>query len=441
MLQSFKVRNFRSIQALDLDLSFAEKRAPAGYQEVSNIYFLETDKKKRIVPTLALFGSNASGKSNVLMAHRIFADCVLSGIQGLFHPNKLNNRGKPTVFSATFVIEGHDYQYDLEYNRQTILKEEFILDGKTVYRITPEGRDFKGLSSASYPTERLQEVCRVECCNPQGDQTATFLAIIGKRYQGLHDGITTLVRYLSDHFVVLNDNVIHLSRGVNTLAAVLATEHDPEPLKSAFEQIPSLLESLDIHISRMSMDRTRVRLEHDRNHTQEYLEAPAEFYNRITSVEKEGENIVLNADSIRSFHEDEDGNEVEFDFTSEESSGTQVVAGLLGIFLAVLKTGGTVLVDELDRSLHPLLLIELVRLFKEKRYNEHNAQLIFTLHNTEILDAGLLRVSEVGIVRKTAQDGTDLVRLSDFKGFNNNVATFRQQYLTGQFAGIPFPYI
>ena len=165
-----------------------------------------------------------------------------------------------------------------------------------------------------------------------------------------------------------------------------------------------------------------------------------QFYNRITSVEKEGSNIVLNADSIRSFHQDAEGNEVEFDFTTEESSGTQIVAGLLGIFLAALKTGGTVIVDELDRSLHPLLLIELVRLFKEKRYNEHNAQLIFTAHNTEILDVDILRISEVGIVRKTQQEGTELVRLSDFEGVSN-LASFRELYLNGQFAGIPFPYI
>ena len=99
------------------------------------------------------------------------------------------------------------------------------------------------------------------------------------------------------------------------------------------------------------------------------------------------------------------------------------------------------IVDELDRSLHPLLLIELVRLFKDKRYNSNGAQLIFTAHNTEILDAGMLRVSEVGIVKRTSQEGTEIVRLSDFRGINNNIATFRQQYLNGQFAGIPFPYI
>ncbi len=441
MLSSFKVRNFRSIQALRLNLSFAEKRAPVGYRDSGTLYFLEPRKKVRLVPTLAVYGSNASGKSNVLMALRVFADCVLTGIQGQFHPDKLNNRGKPTRFSAAFVLNGQDYLFELAYNRQTIIREQLQVDGKEIYRISAEGKFFKGLSSSAYPEARLQEIHRVECCNPQSDQTVTFLSVIGKRYQGLHAGITMLCEYLTEQFVVLSDNSIHLSRGVNTLAAVLANAHEPEPLKSAFEQITSLLESLDIHISRMAMDRTRVMLEHDKNHIQEYLDAPPEFYNRITSVEKEGENVVLNADSIRSFHQDADGNEVEFDFTTEESSGTQIVAGLLGIFLSVLKTGGIVIVDELDRSLHPLLLIELVRLFKEKRYNAHNAQLIFTVHNTEILDAGMLRASEVGIVRKTLQEGTDLVRLSDFEGFNSNIVNFRQQYLNGQFAGIPFPYI
>ncbi len=440
MLSSFKVRNFRSIQHLELNLSFAEKRAPAGYQDSDSLFFIEPKKKTRIVPTLAIYGSNASGKSNILVALRVFADCVLTGIQGQFFPDKLNRRNWSTRFLVSFVIAGQDYQFDLEYNRETILKEQLQINGKIIYQIEADNKNFKELSSMAYPENRLLEIYRVECCTPQKRQTVTFLSIVGKRYQGLHAGITALRQYLSERFVVLSDNSIHLSRGVNALAEVLANAHEPEPLKSAFDQITSLLENLDIHICRMAMDRTRVMLEHDKNHTQEYLDAPAEFYNRITSVEKEGQNIILNADSIRSFHQDIDGNEVEFDFTTEESSGTRIVAGLLGIFLSVLKTGGTVVVDELDRSLHPLLLIELVRLFKEKRYNEHNAQLIFTVHNTEILDVGLLRVSEVGIVKKTLQDGTELVRLSDFEGFNN-LASFRQQYLNGQFAGIPFPYI
>ncbi len=440
MLSLFKVENFRSIQQLSLNLSFAEKRAPAGYQDSESLFFLEPQKKTRLVPTLAIYGSNASGKSNVLMALKTFAACILNGIQGQFYPNKLQSTSRPVSFDATFVFDSHEYRYQLEYDRETIIREIFYVDAQKIFSIAPSDKQFGGLSTVAYPLERLSEIYRVECCDPQQKQTMTFLSIMGKRYQGLNQGITELCRYISDQFIVLSDNSIHLSRGVNALAAVMAQSDEPEPLHSAFEQITTLLESLDIHISRMAMDRTRVMLEHDSKHTKDYLEAPPEFYNRITSVEKEGDSIVLNADSIHSFHQDNDGNEVEFDFTTEESSGTQIVAGLLGIFLAALKTGGTVIVDELDRSLHPLLLIQLIRLFKEKRYNENNAQLIFTVHNTDILDVGLMRISEVGIISKTIQDGTELVRISDFKDINN-VASFRRQYLNGQFAGIPFPYI
>lgn len=440
MLSSFKVRNFRSIQDLSLDMSFAEKRAPAGYQDTESLFFLESQKKIRLVPTLAIYGANASGKSNVLKAVKTFSDCILSGIQGQFRPNKLQSASHPVSFEAAFVFDGHEYRYELQYDRETILKEVFHVDSHRIYSITDSDKWFDGLSTQAYPLERLLEIYRVECCDPRQHQTVTFLAIMGKRYQGLHHGITELYRYINDHLIVLSDNSIHLSRGVNALADVMAKADEPEPLHSAFEEITGLLESLDIHITRMAIDRTRMRLEHDANHTKDYLDAPAEFYNRITSVEKEGDNIVLNADSIHSFHKDNDGNEIEFDFTTEESSGTQIVAGLLGIFLAALKTGGTVIVDELDRSLHSLLLIQLIRLFKEKRYNENNAQLIFTVHNTDILDVGLMRVSEVGIISKTTQDGTTLVRISDFKEIEN-VASFRRQYLNGQFSGIPFPYV
>ncbi len=425
---------------MELHLSFAEKKAPSGYQDSEFLFFLEPRKKIRLVPTLAIYGSNASGKSNALMALRTFVDCTLMGIQGQFKPDKLNHLRHSTTFSATFEIAGNHYFYELDYDRETILKERLLVNDVEIYQIIPEHKNFENLSSMAYPKNRLFEIYRVECCSHLGKQIVTFLSVIGKRYQGLNAEITELCQYLDNRFVVLGDNSIHLSRGVNALAAVMAAANEPDPLKSAFEQITSLLESLDIHINRMEIDRKRVTLDHDRVHAQEYLDAPADFYHHVTSVEKEGANIVLNADSIHSFHEDADGNEVEFDFITEESSGTQIVAGLLGIFLAVLKTGGTVIVDELDRSLHPLLLIELIRLFKSKRYNMNHAQLIFTVHNTDILDVGLMRTSEVGIISRTKRDGTELVRIADFKGYNN-IASFRRQYLNGHFSGIPFPYI
>lgn len=148
---------------------------------------------------------------------------------------------------------------------------------------------------------------------------------------------------------------------------------------------------------------------------------------------------ILSVDYIYSYHKDIDGNDVKFKFT-EESEGTQIIAGLLGIFLSALDRGATLVIDELERSLHPLLLTEVIRLFKDKRYNTNNAQLIFTAHNTDILDADLLRVSEIAVVKKNIKEGTVLTRVSAFEGIRN-VTNFRKQYLNGAFSGIPHPYI
>ena len=431
MFSFFRIHNFRSILDLKVNFSFAEKKAPPGFKESDIVFFSEPKKGERLVPALALYGSNASGKSNVLMAMGVFRDCAISDIGGKYQPDKLHHGNLSTIFEAGFVIGGKEFVYLLEYDRDEVLKETLKADGTLLFSIDRGRCVFGAVATASYPADRLDEIFRVECSTPQKKQTRTFLSVIGSRYPGLNSLVTSVYGYLHEDVAVFSENGIHLSRGVDRLAA--------DPLKTAFTKITELLESLDIHIVRMELDRRRKRLERD-PHERTYLDVEPDFLKRLTSFEKEGENIILNRDRIRSFHEDVEGKEVEFDFRTEESSGTQIVAGLLGVFLAALESGGVVAIDELDRSLHPLLLIELVRLFKDRRYNGKGAQLIFTVHNTDILDANLLRVSEVGIISKTLEKGSAMSRISDFRGVSN-IENFRKQYLTGSFSGIPFPYI
>jgi AAA15 family ATPase/GTPase len=100
------------------------------------------------------------------------------------------------------------------------------------------------------------------------------------------------------------------------------------------------------------------------------------------------------------------------------------------------------LVDELDCSLHPLLMREIVLYFKKRRFNPLGAQLIVTTHNTDILDDSILRLSEIALVRKTVANGTLVRRLIDLKNGGEdirNVTNFRKQYLAGFYSGIPHP--
>jgi AAA15 family ATPase/GTPase len=164
---------------------------------------------------------------------------------------------------------------------------------------------------------------------------------------------------------------------------------------------------------------------------------------------RSGEVIRFNTktDSIHSLqitatHTDVAGNPTLLNFLKHESDGTRRLAGLVGLVLHALETGGVFLVDELERSLHPLLMREIVLLFKKRRHNPKGAQLIFTTHNTDILDDSILRISEIALVRKTVANGTLVRRLVDAKRDGEdirNVTNFRKQYLAGFYSGVPHP--
>lgn len=96
--------------------------------------------------------------------------------------------------------------------------------------------------------------------------------------------------------------------------------------------------------------------------------------------------------------------------------------------------GGVLLVDELERSLHPLLVREVVLQFKKRRLNPKGAQLIITTHSTDLLDDSILRLSKIALVRKTTANSTMIRRLVEVKKAGEdirNVTNFRKQYLAG----------
>ena len=144
------------------------------------------------------------------------------------------------------------------------------------------------------------------------------------------------------------------------------------------------------------------------------------------------------ANSVTSIHKSETGNDVRFKLSSE-SKGTKLLMGLLGVLLYSIKSGKTILVDELDESMHSLLLIQLVRLFKEKRLN-NCSQIIFTAHNTDLIAADLLSLYEIGIVRYDKKQGSCFSRLADNLEAKSS-RNIRKLYLDGYFGGIPFPFV
>jgi hypothetical protein len=118
-----------------------------------------------------------------------------------------------------------------------------------------------------------------------------------------------------------------------------------------------------------------------------------------------------------------------------ESEGTLAYFGLLGPVLTTLSSGGLLFIDEITSSLHPLLAMEIVRLFNSPTENPNGAQLLFTTHDTSLLDGQILRRDQVWLTEKDESGGTHLYPLTDFKPRRGE--NIRSGYLQGRYGAVP----
>jgi uncharacterized protein len=422
MLLSFTIKNYRSICDLKLDISFGERKAPNGYREMEVLPFIGNDHV-RAVPCLALYGPNASGKTNIIKAFHTMQRIVKSKfIPGIYDPNKLQSSGHQTSYQIEFFKEDDTYNYLLVHDDLQLVEEKLEVNGNIVFSLREKQLACNLIASEVYTIEKLETILLVECLDQSKNYRTPFLSVLGKNYANLEAYITKTYVYLTEEMEIYKKNDFPFEYCMNRLA----TGKELINHQAAFEKIVSVLKNLDIDISRMQYSR------------KELESLPKGIDNTKYEYVHIGKDMIVETE-IKSYHINADGDEVEFEFR-EESEGTRRLACLLGVILSVLHTGHVLIIDEMENSLHPLLLIELIRMFKDKRYNKHNAQLVFTTHNTDVMDHEFMRVSEIGIVSKNLKHGTMMKRISDFQGVRN-VTRFRKQYLQGQFAGIPYPYI
>jgi hypothetical protein len=119
----------------------------------------------------------------------------------------------------------------------------------------------------------------------------------------------------------------------------------------------------------------------------------------------------------------------------DESQGTQRVFAFAGLILSMLERGATLVVDELENSMHPLLVRHILGLFFSQATNPRGAQVIFSTHNTSLLDNELLRRDQVWFTEKGKDLATTLTPLSDFSPRKKEA--FEKGYLEGRYGAIP----
>ncbi|MGW4500166.1 AAA family ATPase [Micromonospora sp. NPDC004336] len=425
MLIRFEASNYRSI-AKGVELSMvAVDRDREAAREVPRI-------GESLLTLAAVYGPNASGKSNVVGALAWLRDAVEDSVR-LWEddiPLEPFAFGTGPARSSEFVIEttvdGVRFEYVLEIDASQVLYEGlFHYPEKKRRRIFErEGSDLKlqrGLGALSGTRELLTErtlalsvarrfeeplvsdfakgILRIQVLGQaprRGRPGASFLSSLLKSNRRLSSRTDT-----GRWFDGPDDDQ-------PSLFALGDDEEGRWPTLSRREQALALLRLADLGIQDVVVDEQEVVYANS---------GETRTQRRLRLVHRSGDDFAP------------------LDFMAE-SEGTRTWFGLIGPVLTALQSGSIVIFDELDASLHPTLSAELLRVFRSPVTNPHGAQLVFTSHDTSLLNH--LNRDEVWLTEKRIDGSTRLGALAEFAGERvRKSQNLENAYLHGRFGALP----
>ncbi len=413
MLVEFRVKNFRSLrdeQVLSLVAS-KDKTLQDTHTVTTGIRAAPT-----VLRSAAIYGANASGKSNLIKALQYMRGVVTESATAI-QPGQLfavqpfqldaNSAQQPSEFEVTFLIEGVRYQYGFAMTSQRIVSEHLLVykafkpqrwfarhfDAETAKDVYDFGPGLKGAKNVWEGATR---------------PNALFLSMaVQLNSEALHP----VFDWFLNGLVIFNEQ------------AQLNPQISIQMLKQANgrKEICSFLTAADISISDIDVE------------TRKFAGQAVHFDLVAGKTELRAEEMEEHL--LRFHHVTKQGKAV-FDLM-DESSGTRSLLFLTGPVLDVLNKGLTLVIDELDTSLHTMLVRELVRLFHRSEINTGGAQLVFTTHDTSLLDApDLFRRDQVWFVEKDQDQASTLIGLSEFSPRKNEA--LERGYLMGRYGGVPF---
>jgi len=414
MLISFSVENFRSIRDLQT-FSLEEQRSDEHLRE-SNTF---EAGKRRLLKSAAIFGPNASGKSNVLNAlgwMRLFITTSHMFPPGgkIGHmPFRLSTvtENAPTHFEVEFFHDGHEYRYGFELVAEHIVSEWlfrkqpdakpaclFTREGAQIERSTEHFKEGKGLEERTRPDVLFLSVCAQFNGAESGKVMRWFLKLLVT--SGLQDDFMPLtIQHLADskHQPALAAFIRNAGLGIPNLK--VAEENQVELT------LPSNLpagSSVRLSMTASGQKQQRIKTLHDK---------------------RDDKGSVVGS--------------VEFDLTKDESHGTQKYVALSAPILAAFQQGYILVIDEIDARLHPLLTQTLFDRFHSAE-NKANAQLICAAHDVTLLEPERFRRDQIWFCEKDENEATELYSLAEFDPQDVRPTTkFSRQYLKGLFGAVP----
>lgn len=409
MLLEFRVGNFRSIrdiQTLSLVASTDKAHIDTHIEQTGISASLKALK------SAVIYGANASGKTSVLMALD-YMRAVVAESASVIQPGQTYNvqrfkldeslEGKPTSFEVNFVRDGLRYEYSFQMTQTRFFSESLYLY-RTARPTLIFSREFDGEKDVyefgtylTGPKKIWEESTR---------SNALFLSTAAQLNSEI---LSPIFKWLTSNIVFLPAQAL-----INTAfsTALLGTKEGQDSVKS-------FMATADISIDEISTVERK-----EKGFTFQFNPNAAPH---TTQEEREFKVPVFKHTAPKG--------SATFDL-NEESTGTQRLFALAAPVLDVLREGRVLVIDELDSSLHPLLVRQLIGMFHNSGINKNNAQLVFSTHDTSLLDQSIFRRDQVWFTEKDSDQATNLYPLTDFSPRKNEA--LEKGYLMGRYGAVPF---
>jgi len=408
MLLRFRFSNFRSFRD-ENELSLI---AGAGSNEARAVSAVP-GAKESVLPACAIYGANASGKSNVLKALSFVEQAVLNSHRRWEPdgpvPLQVFLSNQPTAlseFEVDFVVQETRYRFGFKASRAEIVSEWLFA--------YPNGRKQEWYSRSGPAHFSFGRML------PGDNKTIASLTrknslFLSASAQNNHEGLLPIYGWFRKS--------IHFEFGNMRVPAVTTEMCSEQQHRS---QVAGLMNLADLGV-------VELQVEHRGDEDKKKLRMALVAMMKALEIPEQDASFEA-PDVVRFVHRVGD-TLVSFD-AQDESAGTVAYFALLGPILRALDGGSVLVIDEIDSSLHPSLLAFLVRLFCDKTSNPKGAQLIFNTHDSHLLADGVLQRDQIWFTEKDREGVSRLYPLSDFKPRSDE--NFQKRYLQGRFGAIPF---
>ena len=410
MIIDFSVENFRSFKSEQVLSMHADKKLR---HHAGNLFCTKDDIYT--VKTTAIYGSNASGKSNVLKALLALKTLIVDSGDwkdgdaiNCYEPYLLSkySKEKPTKFSIEFYLSKVRYQYDIEFDQLEIFHEKL----SAFYSVKPSNL-FTRDSSTDWKNVNFGERYKGGRRVIPFFANNSYLSKAGNSPDA-PEVVKDIFNYFRRGFQVLTD-----SRRLRRLDPI----DDPKQAKI----MNALLKRADFGISHFEFESKKI--DFDKVNINMPDDIPESLRSKLLQTLARTEYF---------YHEDDEGDLVKFE-RKLESMGTLKMFETFPMFLDTLLAGNVLVVDEIETSLHPHMAELLVKLFNDPLINKNGAQLIFTTHEMSLMTPDLMRKDQVYLVEKTVENGSELSSLEDFESSLKDNSPFAKWYDDGRLGGIP----